>query len=244
VYLCGWQDGFQLYHVGKDKAVSDYSEGPPVNPQGLPSRLNDGRCDPTGERFICGGFHGNDEKVRVKVYSCRYDALNEKLTHEPILENVRIANSLSFSSDGNTMYFCDSPTRTIQQYEYKDGKATFQRDVWSWQEEVGFPDGSCVDEEGYIWNAVWRKGAGPGRVNRIDPSSGKVVFTVHIPDTTSQCTCVCLGGKDLDVLFITTASIDRDTSLEPCAGGLYAVKLPFRGRLESRFQLPDVLKEL
>jgi len=236
-FLCGWEDGFQLWNVDTGEAVSEYSDGLPVNPEGLPSRLNDGRCDPSGKRFICGGFFGDLEHVRMKVFSCRYDDDGNKLIHDPILENVRITNSLCFSPDGGTMYFCDSPTKTIQQYDYKDGKATLNSAVWSWTEEVGFPDGSCVDEEGYIWNAIWRKGAGPGRVNRIHPTSGQVVYIVHMPDTTSQCTCVCFGGKDLNVLFITTASIDRDASAEAHAGGLYAIKVPFCGRLESRFRI-------
>lgn len=61
-----------------------------------------------------------------------------------------------------------------------------------------------------------------------------MIFTVHMPDTTSQVTCCCFGGLDLDILFITTASENRDAAAEPDAGGLYAVKLPFKGTLESR----------
>ena len=236
VYLCGWEDGFQLWNVNASEAVSEYSKGPPVNRKGLPSRLNDGRCDPTGERFICGGYFGDMEHVRMHVFSCRMESPG-KLVHEPILHNVRIANSLCFSPTGGTMYFCDSPTKVIRQYEYTNGTPYYERDVWSWTGDVGFPDGSCVDHEGFIWSALWHKGAGPGRIHRINPGTGQLVYTVHMPDTTSQCTCVCFGGKDLNVLFITTASIDRDLSTEPHAGGLYAVKVPFRGRPESRFQL-------
>jgi L-arabinonolactonase len=235
IVLCGWEDGFQLWNIETEAALSEYSEGPPVNPKGLPSRLNDGRCDPTGERFICGGFFGNDASVRMEVFSCRYDD-DGTLVHKPILHNVKITNSLCFSPEGETMYFCDSPTKTIQKFDYKNGQVTSSQHVWSWdQEQIGFPDGSCVDEEGFVWSALWRSGDGPGRIHRINPACGQVVYTVHIPDTTSQCTCICFGGKDLDVLFITTASIDRLSSTEPHAGGLYAVKVPFRGRLESRF---------
>lgn len=240
--LCGWEDGFQFYSISTQQPLSEYSQGPIVNPKGLPSRLNDGRCDPSGSRFVCGGFFGGEDKsVKVQVYSCRLkDDSSTQLVHEPILDNVQITNSLCFSPDGSTMYFCDSLTRVIQQYDYDtaNGKPTFNRNVWTVPKDLeGFPDGSCVDEEGYIWSAFWRAGTGPGRIHRIHPETGKVVYTVHIPDATSQCTCVCFGGRDLNVLFITTASIYRDVSLEPNSGGLYAVKVPFRGRLESRFQL-------
>ena len=72
-------------------------------------------------------------------------------------------------------------------------------------------------------------------VNRIDPTTGKVVFTVHMPDSTSQVSCCCLGGKDLDILFITTAAEGRDGDKEPHAGGIYAAKVGVQGRKEGRF---------
>jgi len=89
-----------------------------------------------------------------------------------------------------------------------------------------------------VWNATWRQGEGTGMVDRIDPVTGELVFTVYLPDKTSEASCCCFGGTNLDILFITTAfeNIDRET--EPHAGGLYAVKLPpeMRGCEEKRFR--------
>jgi len=95
-----------------------------------------------------------------------------------------------------------------------------------------------VDSEGFVWNATWRQGEGTGMVDRIDPNTGDVVFTVRLPDETSEASCCCFGGTDLDVLFVTTAYENIDPGSEPHSGGLYAVKLPLgmKGCLERRFR--------
>jgi L-arabinonolactonase len=138
------------------------------------------------------------------------------------------------------MYLADSPTRQIHRYDYDPSNGSVSNKSLLHEKndrENGVPDGSVVDAEGYIWNAVWKAGASPGCVHRIDPRTGNVVFTVHMPDSTSQVSCCCFGGKDLDILFITTAwEALTDPSREPHAGGLYAVKLPFRGREEGRLK--------
>jgi sugar lactone lactonase YvrE len=72
-------------------------------------------------------------------------------------------------------------------------------------------------------------------VNRIDPSTGEVVFTVNMPDSTSQLSCCCPGGKDLDLLFITIASLATDIANEPHAGAIYAATVGVKGTKEARF---------
>ena len=99
------------------------------------------------------------------------------------------------------------------------------------------PSRSVVDSEGFLWNATWREGQGTGMVDRIDPTTGDVVFTVHLPDETSEASCCCFGGSNLDILFFTTAHENIDPESEPHAGGLYAVKLSgIKGCQEKRFR--------
>jgi len=270
VYLVAWEDGFQFYDLSENQPMSPMSVGEDVNPLGLPDRLNDGRVDPTGKRFICGGCAGNVKEdkspVTVKVYSCHYDKTNHHLYHTPIVESMRVTNSICWSLDGTTMYLADSPTLQIHQYDYnchhnqdeeEKEKEGFVKNTKETQpgkkkglisnkrhfhdKSVGFADGSVVDAAGYVWNATWRQGAGTGMVQRIDPNSGTVVFTVHLPDTTSEASCCCFGGPNLDILFITTAWENLNPSTEIHAGGLYAVKLPpeMRGNKEQRFIIPD-----
>lgn len=235
--LCAFDDGFQLYDVERGIALSEYSQGEAVNPQGGTSRLNDGRVDPTGRFFVCGGFFGDMKDVTMKVFRVQQNTQDLSLSHVPLLEGVQVSNCICWSKDGKHMHFADSPTKTIHRYDYDGETGTISNtSILHEKVDVGVPDGCTVDAEGYLWNAVWRAGKAPGAVQRIDPLTGKVVFTVHMPDKTSQVTCCCFGGKDLDILFITTASENRDRAVEPHAGGLYAVKLPFRGRKESRLQ--------
>ena len=250
-YLFAWEDGFQLYNPSLQKALSPMSHGEPVNPDKLPTRLNDGRCDPLGRRYICGGFYGGKDEFRMKVFSCHWNTRKDPtegepttLVHEPLLlDPVRVTNSLQFSPDGKTMYFADSPTQQIFKYDYHAEAATTaellsnKQLVYQVEMEHAVPDGSCVDAEGFLWNATWWNGVQGSRVRRIDPSTGKVVFEVHMPDETSQVSCCCFGGEQKDILFITTAGEKRDRNKEPHAGGLYAIKLTgVKGRLEARFQ--------
>lgn len=234
--LCAWEDGFQIYDIEKGVALTNLSEGEDVNPHKGTTRLNDGRVAPEGTRFVCGGYYGCS-RSQMKVFRVEQPQPG-KLVHKPLVQGIRVTNSICWSLDGRTMYLADSPTRQIYRYDYdpSNGSVCNKSLLHEKNErESGVPDGSVVDAEGFIWNAVWHAGEAPGCVHRIDPKSGDVVFTVHMPDSTSQVSCCCFGGKDLNILFITTAWEGfADLSKEPHAGGLYAVKVPFRGKKESR----------
>mmetsp|Transcript_8201 Transcript_8201/g.9093 ORF Transcript_8201/g.9093 Transcript_8201/m.9093 type:complete len:367 (+) Transcript_8201:330-1430(+) len=236
-YIVAWEDGFQVYDLEGGKELSLMSRGEVVNRSGLPDRLNDGRVDPTGKRFVCGGCAANSESP-LKVYKCEYDSNSKTLTHSVILNNIVVTNSICWSLDGNEMYIANSPCRTIRKFVYDQKAGNISNEQLMHTKRTGFPDGSVVDSQGYVWNATWRQGEGTGMVDRIDPVTGELVFTVYLPDKTSEASCCCFGGTNLDILFITTAfeNIDRET--EPHAGGLYAVKLPpeMRGCEEKRFR--------
>ncbi len=133
---------------------------------------------------------------------------------------------------------CDACLRTVivdsDDYNQKEGVLSNRRVVRKY--DVGVPDGSCTDEHGNIWNAVWRNGEGRTMVQCMDPSNGRILHTVEIPDNTSQLTCCCFGGPDFDVLFISSAYIHLDREKEPHAGSVYAVKVGVKGRPEKRFR--------
>ena len=54
------------------------------------------------------------------------------------------------------------------------------------------PDGSCIDAEGYVWNAVY---AG-GQAVRYAPS-GEIDLAIDLP--VSHPTCCCFGGPEYRV---------------------------------------------
>lgn len=238
-YLFAWEDGFQFYDVEEGVELSSMSKGEDVNPNKLPTRLNDGRVDPTGKHFICGGFYGEIEGMYVKVYKCKLGDDNgtdsKSLIHEAIVEKIQTTNSICWSNDGKTMYLADSPARTINKHDYDLENGTLSNERVFHTFDNGDPDGSCVDSNGNIWNALWRKGAGPSKVQCFNSSTGEVMYTINMPDTTSQVTCCCFGGPNMDILFISTAHIDRDVKKEQYAGCVYAAKVGVKGCLEKRF---------
>jgi sugar lactone lactonase YvrE len=95
----------------------------------------------------------------------------------------------------------------------------------------GWPDGSTIDAEGYLWNARWDGAC----VMRFAPD-GSVDRIVELPvDKVTSC---AFGGPDLSTLYITTsrytASAD-DQRRQPQAGSLFAIDPGVRGLPRPRF---------
>ena len=93
-----------------------------------------------------------------------------------------------------------------------------------------------VDSEGFIWSAIWFG----SKVKRFDPD-GKLEREIHFPAT--QTSCPMFGGKDLNELYVTTASAgtgDPPIGFEPInydfkayrGGDLFRVKLDIQGKAE------------
>ncbi|WP_233840852.1 SMP-30/gluconolactonase/LRE family protein [Dyella sp. 2HG41-7] len=196
---------------------------------GLPTRLNDGACDRQG-RFVFGTLHEpvGDEPRRAAGSFYR---LNADLTVEQLpLGHVAISNSIAFSPDGWTMYYCDSMAGVIRRCNYGD-RVTADTTHIDLSHLDGDPDGSAVDMEGGLWNAQW----GLGRVVRYD-RDGKEDLVVTVP--TRQPTRIAFGGERFNTLYITSArdglSPDALTK-DPHAGGLFAMEVPFTGMPEPLF---------
>ncbi|MGC1550654.1 MAG: SMP-30/gluconolactonase/LRE family protein, partial [Rhodanobacter sp.] len=162
---------------------------------GFPTRCNDGACDRQG-RFVFGTMHEPAEGNKHARGS--FWRLNADLSLEHLaLPYVAISNSIAFSPDGTSMYFCDSLSRCIQRCTYGDTLGIPQRFV-DLGDVAGEPDGSCVDAEGSLWNAQW----GLGRVVCY-ASDGSIRMLLPVP--TSQPTRPAFGGPHLDTLYVTSA---------------------------------------
>ncbi len=95
----------------------------------------------------------------------------------------------------------------------------------------GYPDGSCVDADGCLWNAEY----GGARVVRYTPA-GKIDRVIALP--VQNPTCCCFGGARLDTLYVTTAAQglkEIDFEKQPLAGSVFAVHPGATGLPESRF---------
>jgi L-arabinonolactonase len=131
------------------------------------------------------------------------------------------------------MYFADTPTGQIWSYDYDadSGAVSNKRVFADFSDQPGIPDGSIVDAEGFLWNAQWNG----YRVVRYRPD-GTIDRIVDMP--VMNPTCVAFGGKDLDILFVTTARYlmtPEQIEAEPLSGGLFAVKVDVQGLNEPKF---------
>ncbi|WP_250526250.1 SMP-30/gluconolactonase/LRE family protein [Caballeronia sp. GAWG2-1] len=192
----------------------------------LPTRLNDGRCDREG-RFVFGTKHDVEDAQAVGgFYRLNHDLSLERLP----LPDCAISNSIGFSPDGATMYYCDSPTRQIRACDYP----SFANDrvFVELSDATGVPDGSIVDADGGLWNAQW----GGYRVVRYAPD-GRESARVDVPS--AQPSCVAFGGADFASMYVTSARVglnERALQTDPHAGGVFIATPGVRGIEEAVFQ--------
>ena len=176
-------------------------------------RYNDGKLDPKGRLLV--GTMGYDETYEGE--SALY-AIEKDGTVRTVLDGLTLANGMGWSPDGKTLYFIDTPTKKVGSYAYdpETGEAIFEEYVIEITDGSN-PDGMCVDMEGMIWVAQY----GGEKVCRWDPESGGKLEEIRMP--VKNVTSCCLGGENLEYLYITTAK-DGETQ-EALAGGLFRVKL-------------------
>jgi L-arabinonolactonase len=193
----------------------------------LNTRINDGRCDRQG-RFVFGTqAMGNPGRPEGACYRLNLDLTVERLP----LPRVMVANSLAFSEDGGTFYFCDSPTRRIYRCRYyPNGRIEKPRLFVQLAPSEGQPDGSTVDADGGLWNAQW----GGACVVRYDAGGRQ---TARIDVAADQVSCVAIGGPSRRLLYITTArQINREASnRQPEAGAIFQYESRHCGVPEARF---------
>ena len=226
-------DGRLLVALPQQIALLDAAGGgslqPWVEPPPMPAdhRFNDGRCDRQG-RFWVGSMN-NITRAPEGVLYCL-----EGRTLRAVRAGVCIPNSLAFSPDGYTMYFADSLRYELYRYTYDGATGTPGPErVIATTKPPGFPDGSTVDAEGFLWNAEFNA----ARLVRYAPD-GRVDRIVDMP--VLRPTCCAFGGPDLDLLYVTTASqhlSPDELQAQPLAGALLALDVGVRGLPESRFAL-------
>jgi L-arabinonolactonase len=219
-----------LLGLASGLAFFDFSSGAltpicDVEP-GMTTRLNDGRCDRQG-RFVFGTFNAVEPRAPIGgYYRLGADLRLERLA----LPDCAIANSICFSPDGATMYYCNSPDRAIRccDYDPVSGAISNDRVFVELDGDAGEPDGSCIDADGYLWNAQW----GASRVVRYAPD-GTVERVVESPAL--QPSCVAIGGPGLNVLYVTSARVGM-AEPAPHDGALFTLALAgVSGLQESRF---------
>jgi L-arabinonolactonase len=199
------------------------------------SRLNDGKVDRRG-RFFAGAM---DDKEEAKI--CGLWRLDPDLALVKVDDGIICSNGPCWSPDDKTFYFADTFQQVMWSYDYdiESGAISNKREFASSRAEPGFYDGSTVDEEGCIWNAM----VIGGELIRYTPD-GEVERRIGMP--VRNITSVNFGGPNLDDIYVTSmARVSHPATHEHfakqnqpqfAAGSLFRITgLGIRGIEEPRF---------
>jgi sugar lactone lactonase YvrE len=191
------------------------------------NRFNDGKPDRQG-RFWAGSMDDAETLPTGGLYRLGSDHGCTRM-----VDGIICSNALCWSPDNRTLYFADSCKHTIWAWDFDAdaGEISNRRVFVEVPSSEGDPDGATVDAEGGVWVAHW----GGWRVTRYDPH-GRVERIVKMP--VQKPTCPMFGGPGLDVLYVTSASIQLtpdELKRQPQAGGIFAFEPGVKGLPESYF---------
>jgi xylono-1,5-lactonase len=176
------------------------------------NRFNDGKVDRRG-RFWAGTMDDAEKDATGTLY-----CIDAELNCQAVDRGYKVTNGPSFSPSGDIMYHNDSARQVTYAFDMDaSGKASNRRVFLQFKEGDGYPDGMTVDSEGCLWICFWEGGC----VRRFSPA-GEWLETIEMP--VSRPTSLTFGGRDLDRLYISSASIGLDEEalkMQPNAGGLF-----------------------
>jgi sugar lactone lactonase YvrE len=199
----------------------------PVELDRIDQRMNDGSCDAAG-RFWAGTMSMQEHPGRGALYRLDPDGSTHTMA-----TGVGISNGIDWSLDGSRMYFIDSLTQRIDQFDFNlaSGSLANRRPFVVIDEADGTPDGLTVDAEGGIWVALW----GGSAVRRYLPD-GSLDRLLRVP-VTYPTTCA-FGGADLGDLYITSATTrlsPDERKQQPLAGSILRHRPGVAGRVAHAF---------
>ena len=190
------------------------------------NRFNDGKVDRRG-RFWAGTMDDAEKAASGTLY-----CVDPDLTWSAIDSSYKVTNGPAFSPSGDTMYHNDSARQVTYAFDMDSaGNAANRRTFLQFGAGDGYPDGMTVDSEGYLWIAFW----GGWCLRRYSPD-GEWVETIKMP--VQRPTSCAFGGRDLDRLYVTSASIGLDDDalkMQPNAGGLFMFTPGVRGLADVPF---------
>ena len=202
-----------LEHRAADGTVVGRIE---ILPEGSPSRLNDGACDPSG-RYVVGSVALDAQPGRETLWRLEHDG-----TVTVIDDDLLLANGVAWSPNGDVMYHVDSYRNTVLRRTYDAATGAVGEREALIETSGEYPDGMTVSSDGDVWVAFWLS----GEVRRYS-AEGALVATISTgaPLTTS---CAFVGA-DLDLLLITTAASAPGAEPTARSGALLACAPGARG---------------
>lgn len=221
--ICLWAPG------GAFEAIARPEPDMPGN------RLNEGVVGPDGAFWVgsmasnlnADGSPKSQSGAAGAYYRVAADHAVERLTPN----EYGITNTMGWLA-GSRFVTADTLANTLYQFDIAADGGLANRRVFASGFERGYPDGSCVDSEGYLWNC---RVAGGSCVVRFAPDGG-IDRVLELP--CSWPTSCAFGGADLSTLYVTSARFTMSAAQlaeNPQEGGLFAIDTGARGVLPNSF---------
>lgn len=206
-----------------------------IDPDLERSRLNDGKVDRRG-RFFAGGMDDKEEQTICSLWR-----LDPDLSVTQVDTGFICSNGPCWSPDNKTFYFADTFQQQMWAYDYDadTGTVSNRREFANTRDEAGVFDGSTVDAEGCVWNAM----VIGGDLIRYTPE-GEEDLRIGMP--VKNITSVNFGGPELDEIYVTSMArvshpavhdhFARENRPQFSAGSVFRIRgLGIRGLPEPRF---------
>ncbi|WP_031196663.1 MULTISPECIES: SMP-30/gluconolactonase/LRE family protein [unclassified Mesorhizobium] len=190
------------------------------------TRSNDSRVHPCGA-FWVGTMGKGEEKGAGSIYWFFKGELRTLYT------GITVSNSICFSQDGTIAYYTDTATGLLMRVacDPATGLPIGESKVFvDHRSSKGYVDGSVVDRDGVLWNAVWG-----GKAVKAYAPDGTLLREIATP--AGQSSCPAFVGAKADRLAVTSAwkgKDDKQRKLDPQAGMTFLLDIPVNGRFEPR----------
>lgn len=230
------------YVVGLEKTVALWRPGQgfdtlaEVEPDRPANRLNEGVVGPDGCLWVgtmqnnvaADGTPRDQTEANGQIWRIHPDGGAELM----LVANFWLTNTIAWL--GARVVIGDTGRNTLFSFaqDTVTGALHDQR-VFLADYDTGLPDGSCIDQNGHLWNC---RVVGGSEVLRLD-GTGTPVGRVETP--CSWPTSCVIGGPQMDTLYVTSARFtmtDDHLINAPWEGDLFSCKLTgIKGHLHHRF---------
>jgi len=192
-------------------------------------RTNDGGIGPDGSYWF-----GSMEKTPLSkvgsIYS--FNKFGQLKNH---YHGIGIPNTFCWNKDKTSFFISDSLEQVVYKFYWGNDGANFERFSLTadYRKKKGTPDGGAIDQNNCFWNAIW----GGSKVRCLN-NQREVIIDVELP--VLQPSNCCFGGKDNNILFITSAReglSDKELEAYPLSGSVFMITLNVSGLEVESFAL-------
>ncbi|RUW52962.1 MULTISPECIES: SMP-30/gluconolactonase/LRE family protein [unclassified Mesorhizobium] len=210
----------------RDVATGRMTLHTPVEADNPLTRSNDSRVHPCGALWM-GTMGKSEAKGAGSIYWFFKGELRK------LFSGITVSNSICFSGDGALAYYTDTSTGLLMRVACNPatGLPAGEPNVFvDHRSSKGYVDGSVVDHDGVLWNAVWG-----GKAVKAYSPDGTLLREIAMPVT--QPSCPAFAGAKADRLAVTSAWKGKDEKqrqLDPQAGMTFVLDIKVNGRFEPR----------